>query len=470
MLSSYKYLLKNIGFLTISQFATKILSFFLVPLYTNVLSAAEYGTYDLFVTTINLLIPIFTLNVCESIVVYTMDKDCENNQVISVGIKYSILGFVGSYIFLFINYLVKIFPALNEFWYFFPILFLLTVINSSFTYFARGIDRVKDTAISGVLSSGILILSNIIFLLIIKIGLLGYFISQILSLIVQILYLFFSCKIYNYIIWNIDKKTENDMKKFSYPLIANNIGWWINNSADRYVVTLICGIASNGIYSVGYKIPSILNMFQTIFSQAWTISAIKDFDSEDKNGFFSNMYSIYNGGMVIVCSLIIVSSKLLAHILYAKDFFIAWKYVPWLTISIVFGSVSGYLGGIFSAVKDSKMFGKSTIVGAVVNIILDVILVYAWGSIGAAIATAISYFVVWIMRFVHVKKYINFKINILRDSIAYIILVIQGGILYIFFDNEVILYSVEIVTFAMLITFFKNEIKMITNKLIVYRK
>ena len=34
---------------------------------------------------------------------------------------------------------------------------------------------------------------------------------------------------------------------------------------DRYIVIGLCGVAANGIYSVGYKIPSILNIFQTIF-------------------------------------------------------------------------------------------------------------------------------------------------------------------------------------------------------------
>ena len=62
----YKYLLKNIGLLTLSSFTTKLLSFFLVPLYTNVLSTTEYGTYDMFNTTIGVLLPILTLNIQES--------------------------------------------------------------------------------------------------------------------------------------------------------------------------------------------------------------------------------------------------------------------------------------------------------------------------------------------------------------------------------------------------------------------
>lgn len=76
--------------------------------------------------------------------------------------------------------------------------------------------------------------------------------------------------------------------------------------------------------------------------------------------------------MVMVCSAIIVSDKFLAKFLYSKNFYSAWQYVPWLTIAIVFGSLSGYIGGFFSAVKDSRQYAQSTIIGAVTNIVLNI--------------------------------------------------------------------------------------------------
>ena len=74
--------------------------------------------------------------------------------------------------------------------------------------------------------------------------------------------------------------------------------------------------------------------------------------------------------MVVLCSAIIVADKILASFLYAKDFYVAWKYVPWLTIAILFGAISGYIGGFFSAVKNSKIFAQSTVVGAILNILM----------------------------------------------------------------------------------------------------
>lgn len=458
MNNSYKYLLKNIGLLVISQFATKILVFFLVPLYTTVLSTAEYGTYDLFSTTVSLLIPILTLNVAESTLIYTMDKEHDNKAVISVGLKYSVIGFCLSFIIVLVNKVLNIFPAFNKYWVFLPVMMLLTSVNTTFSYFARGIDKVRHTAIAGILSSIVLIVCNILFLLIFKIGLLGYFISHILAILVQIIYLMISCRLTKYIVFNPTPKTERDMRKFSYPLIANTIGWWINNSSDRYIVTLMCGVAANGIYSVGYKIPSILNMFQTIFNQAWTISAVKDFDPDDRKQFFSNIYNLYNCGMVIVCSIVILSSRLLARFLYAKDFFTAWRYVPWLTIAIVFGALSGFLGGVFSAVKDSKRFGESTVIGAVVNIVLNIILVHYMDAVGAAVATTISFLVVWIIRLGHVRTYIKINIKISRDCVSYVLLCVQGILLFIMTDG-IVLYCIETGIFMLIVCSYKKEIR-----------
>lgn len=73
-MNKYKYLFKNIGLLTLSSFATKLLSFFLVPLYTNILTTTEYGTYDLFNTTVGVLLPILTLNVQDAVMRFAMDR------------------------------------------------------------------------------------------------------------------------------------------------------------------------------------------------------------------------------------------------------------------------------------------------------------------------------------------------------------------------------------------------------------
>lgn len=102
-MNKYIYLLKNIGLLTLSNFATRLLSFFLVPLYTSVLTTGQYGTYDLFNTTISLLIPIFTLNALEFVLRFSLDNDCSRKAIVTVACKWLIISNIASIAILLIN-------------------------------------------------------------------------------------------------------------------------------------------------------------------------------------------------------------------------------------------------------------------------------------------------------------------------------------------------------------------------------
>ena len=254
------------------------------------------------------------------------------------------------------------------------------------------------------------------------------------------------------------------MLHYSIPLIINSIAFWVNSASDRYVVTWFCGLNANGIYSVASKIPSILNVFQIIFTQAWTLSAVKDFDPEDKNGFFSNTYRAYQAFITLGCSIIILCNRVLARFLYADEFFSAWQYVPWLTIAIVFSSVAGYIGGIFSAVKDSKAFAKSMLIGAIINLILNLIFTPIIGPLGAAIATATSYYIVLIIRIYQVKRYIKLRIRMMRDNISYLLLVIQGT-MFLIFSDSFLLYSILLVSEIIMVFLYKKEIVEIFSKI-----
>lgn len=133
------------------------------------------------------------------------------------------------------------------------------------------------------------------------------------------------------------------------------------------------GVASNGLLSVSYKIPQIINTLQGIFTQAWQISAVKEYGEEDTSKFYGNTFSSINLLMCAACSFLIILSRPLAHILYAKEFYVAWQYVPFLLLSSVLNCASGLLGPILAAKKDSKAMMWSAIIGAATNIVMNII-------------------------------------------------------------------------------------------------
>lgn len=433
----YIYLIKNVGLLTIGNFASKLLSFFLVPLYTSILTTKDYGIYDIFNTTIMLLIPVLTAGLIESLLRFPLTDHEHKDVIYLIGVRYFLIGFGILVLVCLINNFLTFSVILKKYSILFLGLYFTSTFSQMLQTYARGIEMVAALAVSGIISSILILTLNVWFLVYLKLGLIGYFLANILGMLAAIIYLMIVLNVWKINLFRKVKeiKLEKSMLKYGVPTIANSISWWVNNASDRYIIIGLFGFATNGIYSVSYKIPSIMNVFQTIFNQAWSISAVQEFDPTDKNGFYKNVYNFTNVFMTVICSLLIITTKLFASILYKGHFYTAWRYVPFLLISVLFGSLVGILGGVFIAVKDSKELGVSTTIGAVINVFSGLFFSLIIGPMGAALGTTISYIVVWIMRLIEMKKYININLDIKKDLICYTILFIQSMVL-LFWNNK----------------------------------
>ena len=464
MTGRYKYLLKNIGLMTISNFTSKILSFLLVPLYTSVLTTTEFGTYDLYATTCFLFTPMLSVCIAEAVLLFLLDKSKEPSKVFNIAIKFYVKACLFMVGLVLLNYLTGFVGIFNEYPIFLLLYFALSLLSDVMTQFLRGLGRIVDVAVAGILSSIVSISLNVLLLLVFQMGLNGYFIAYCSSFAITSIYLMIRAKVWRYIKFQKkDKSLQKEMVRYSKPLILNQISWWINNVSDRYIVTWLCGTALNGVYSVAYKIPSILTIVQTIFNQAWTLSAVKEYDGKSGE-FYSNIYKVYNCGMVIVCAILIVCNKIIAKVLFANEFYMAWKYAPFLIVSVVFSSLSHLLGGIFNATRQSNVIARTTAVGASVNTVLNVVLVFMFGPIGAAIATLISYIFVWIARLKEVNKSIALSIQLKRDIFSYIILIVQVIILL---SNLKVLvaYLLELVLLGVIVFIYRDDLHVIICKI-----
>ena len=187
-MNGYKYLFKNIGLLTLSSFATKILVFFLVPLYTNILTTTEYGTYDLFNTTIGVLIPILTLNIQESVMRFSLEKKYSRNAIITIGAKYLLISNIIVIIGLEINSIFNISILVKQYAIFFFLMYVTQSMSGIIISYIRGIDKIAELSVSSVIASFVTIGLNIVFLAVFKWGLMGYFLANIVGPFFQCIY------------------------------------------------------------------------------------------------------------------------------------------------------------------------------------------------------------------------------------------------------------------------------------------
>ena len=399
MESRSKFLFKNIGILTASNFASKLLVFLLVPLYTSVLSTVDVGIFDLIVSTVSILFHVLTADIINGIMRFALDRDKSKSEIAIIGLKYSIISIIILIICVISIRLFNLVPRINGLESYIILYFAFYVLNNFMIQFAKGLERISDMGIAAIMGTLSMIVTNIIFLLVLKQGLKGFFVANIVAQAIPTIFLFFKIRFWEFIyISYINKYLEKEMLFYSVPLIAASIGWWINSASDKYVVSFMCGVSANGILAVSYKIPQIINTLHGIFTEAWRISAIREYQAEDSSIFYGRTFRLATTLMAAVCSWLILLSKPLAHILYAKDFYAAWQYVPFLLISCTFNSASGFLGSVLSANKNSKAMANSAISGSSANLIVNIILVYVMGIQGAVIATAICSFIIFYIR------------------------------------------------------------------------
>ena len=442
------------GLLTFSNFASKILVFLLVPLYTSVLTTEEYGTYDLIISTVNLLYPILTLNILDSVTRYLMDKDTSKNQVISISTKYLVASFFVVPVFVLIGGRFNLWANYKGIEILFVDYYCSYLLYQYLIQVAKGIEQVKDMAIAGVLATVTMLVSNIMVLLVFDMGLQGFLIAGILSQLIPGLYLVIRIGYVNYLFkWETNKLLEREMLLYCLPLIATTLGWYVNSTSDRYFVTFLCGISANGILSVSYKIPQILSTIQNIFIQAWQISALKEYGKKDSKKFYGDFFSVVNFFMVIACAGLIFLTRPLANLLFSKEFYAAWEYVPFLLLSSLMNCASGILGPILAAKKDSKSMALSAVYGASANVVLNYILIKGIGIQGAAIATFISGLIIYLVRRNGVKQDIVVD-NVSLIWISWFLLFIQA-IVEIYFQ----LWFVEIVIIIILLAMNHKQLQ-----------
>ena len=211
----------NVVLMSISSFGSKLLTFFLVPLYTSYLTTAEYGVSDLITTTTSLLAPIFTATIGEAVLRYALEKDIDKYQVFRIGLFIHMVGFIALMCFSPLLLMIKL---LKPYYVFFILYYFSFTFYSFFSLFCRGINKVVAFTISGIIQTLVMVGTNIVSLIFLDMGIYGYLLSFIVSNFAGMILLVTLGKMHVYFkIGKIDKKLMKEMLFYSLPMITNSI-------------------------------------------------------------------------------------------------------------------------------------------------------------------------------------------------------------------------------------------------------
>jgi len=416
-----KRLFGNTMVFTAGKFISKLLVFLMMPLYTACLSEAQYSTADLITQLANLLIPLACLGISEGIFRNAAAKEGDKQAFFSSGI--AILG-ISTAAFLLLS------PLLLLLEYFAPYLWLiiLFVLCSNFhsvcAQYVCAIGRTKTFAAQGILNTALNIAFNLLFLLGFGMKIEGYVLSVVCADFVTTLVLIVFCRLRKaFSLKKISRKLMGEMLRFSLPLIPTTVFWWITGVSDRYLVARMRSDTENGLYAAAYKIPTLLTYMVSVFNEAWRLSAVRESDDADSCAdFFGKVFRYYVAIVFVGGAFLIAFAKVGSILLFADSYYDAWLYVPILVLATVFTSFDSFLASAYFTKKKTMASFYTSMVGAVLNIILNLIWIPAWGAVGASVATLISYFVVFVLRAATMHRYIRFNLQIPRIAINTVLL------------------------------------------------
>lgn len=442
----YKQLFSNSILYSIGNFGSSAVSFLLLPLYTNALTTGQYGYIDIIQTLIDLLLPVLSLNFADSILRYTLDGKHSNKSIMTSVVIVPFMTLPLFYLcLLFISRMTNlhISPELLT------LIFFLRINNDYFKQFSRGINKNIIFALNDIIYTLVFALFNLLFLQYLKIGISGYFFSMVIALIVSNMFLIVFSRIYAYFDFqSFSKDYFKESLYYSFPLIPNTIMWWVMNAIDRYFILFFLGVESNGLYGIAYKLPSIVSIVATIFSKAWQISAIKEYNKADTEQFYNRVYSVLNSILVIFVSLMFCILPLFLNLFIGSSFRDVVHIIPFLFISVIFSSLSGFVGTNYLASMKTAGTVKTSIVGGVANIIGNLLLMPLIGLSGAALSTALSFFIVLIYRIYDTRKLIQIHITKV-EIVKYFLLTMQATLLTL--NTNYYIFQIIIFLFIFLI-------------------
>lgn len=421
-------MIKTTGIYFIGNFASKLLAFFLLPLYTAYLTPEDFGMVDLITSTIPLIAPIFTMQVTESIFRFLCSESDMNKQ--RKVVTNSIVIFFSGILTFSIMYI----PFMKNLEEKYSILFLIYFISVYSGIFLqqvlRGLQRNTEYALMGVISTFVQASLNIVLITKFNFGGESLLIASIVASITITALAAIKIKIWKYINFElIDKKLITEELKYGVPLIPNQICWWIIGLLGKYILLYFSGSGDNGILAVASKFPGLLTTVSSIFFLAWTENIIREFNSNDRDEYFSNSFKVFFTFSICAAACLLPVIKIYNLTTLGEAFIEAWIYVPILYIGALFNGFSSFLGTVYTASMKTKEAFTTTIFGAISNLIFSIMLTPFIGILGVVLANMLSFIVLFLSRIKSINKIINFEINILK-IVKDLILIISSIFIY----------------------------------------
>ena len=429
--------MRDIGVYAIGNIGSKLITFLMVPLYTYfVHDTGDFGYYDVCLTVCLLLLPFFTLQLRDGAFRFLLDCDDETQRrrIVSFVARTMASSLV---ITLLVATVLALFTDIHHFGYAVGLLIAMS-LQEVYSQVFRGLGNNRAFVMVGILSALGIGVFSVIFVAYLHWGIRGIFLANIIARLLALLLVEAKVRlITRHTSWNIRiGKVGRDIIRYTLPLLPGSLCWWLTGSSDRLFVTHFLGLDVNGVYAVAIRFTGIINTLAIIFYQAWQETAILQYHSPDRDRFFSRMFNSY----IFLLGIILVGYVFLLKVNYgwlvAPQYHQSLNYIYPLGLSAVLFALSAFFDMGYQCAKDTSRTLPAIVLSAVINVILNFLLIKPLGVYGVILTQVITYTVLFTYRWHDMRRYFVLKSS--SRSLVPVIVMLLSAIPFYYCDGIVI--------------------------------
>jgi len=383
----------------------KAISFFLIPLYTRLLTKDQVGDIALlnYIELILILILSLGLNSAVLKVFHDYETDKDKKQVFSTAFIFS--GFVAILILVILFFNVDILSKLifesseNSIYLKFVIgSVLFNIFRLLALAYYRSIEKPLNYSILNILHFITLVGLNIFHVLYLKQEILGAVKSSLYTAI--FLFVIVTIVIFRKTGFGFSKIMLSKLLQFGLPIVPGTVASWMLTISDRYLLNWFTTSAEVGLYDIAYKLGMIINMVLVMpFRTAWLPFVFSIQKKEEANKIYAGALTYFLFIATFIFLMISLFSKEIILIVTTSEYLNGAKAIPLISLAYIFFGLYYIVDiGILLKVK-TIYYTIITGIGAVVNIGLNIIFIPKFGMMAAAVNTLIAYFLLFVLMY-----------------------------------------------------------------------
>jgi O-antigen/teichoic acid export membrane protein len=392
----YKRLLKDASLYSISSLLARGFSLITVPIYTRILSPADYGALDLLSYTAVLVGLVMGAALDQAVARFYIDEkdDLEKKRIATTVLIYNI------FVFAALIPLVKpLASQLAHRWLddqvdettvvlvfiYIWVFAIYYIANNQLKYLFLS----KQYALCSIGSTALGIVLSLAFVAYFKWGVFGIFLGQLIAVgLVAVLALYYARESYALVFhWGSLKR----MLVYSLPLVPGTLAFYLMQYVDRYAINQISGLHEVGLYGIGARLASLVNLFLMGFQGAWDPVVMKSFREKDAPEKFKVVFSYYLFVVLAILVGLSLFGREILLLLTTKTFSEGFVVVPLLVLAAILASIGQYFTYGIQIAQKSHYRLFLNVAALLLNVALNYLLIPRLGIIGAALATVLSF-------------------------------------------------------------------------------